>query len=479
MFSPSPRILAALITLVLWGLITHASYAGTGDEPHYMMMAYSLAFDHTLDLAGKYGNPDNRALSWLDAGDHVRAGKDGRLRPVHDVGLPLLFAPYYAVAYEATAFIVDHAPEGWLRRARLTFTVLQRHFLSLAMIGITAWMGVSLLATFVDLSRDATRAFAWAALLVLSPPILSHSFLFFTEILSGFIALRVLLWLRGSPASRGAALLAGGALGYLLLVHVRNAGLVAGLLGIAVYRSSRWPNGRAMLAWFTAGASAMFLARTLVTYDFWGTWLTTPHARFETATGWLPFMGEALTRLAGWLFDQEHGLLPYAPIYLLLPLGCMSLWRLDRELSIETSVVVAAYVGTMALPVLNPHGWRGGWTPAARFLVPVAPFLAIVVFAAVARVRRLPLAVRALALVQIGIDVILWRRPGLLWNDGTGTSALLSYLDRGSGRLSQYLPSLSSPTAERTLIATAACIVAWALLTVWIARSEALSKRCA
>ena len=210
------------------------------------------------------------------------------------------------VAYEATAFIVNHAPEGWLRRARLIFTALQRHFLSLAMIGITAWMGVSLLATFVDLSRDATRAFAWAALLVLSPPILSHNFLIFTEILSGFIALRVLLWLRGLPASRGAALLAGGTLGYLLLVHVRNAGLVAGLLGIAVYRSSRWPNGRAMLAWLTAGAWAMFLARTLLTYDFWGTRLTTAHARFETATGWLPFMGEALTRLAGWLFD--HGL---------------------------------------------------------------------------------------------------------------------------------------------------------------------------
>ena len=66
MFSPSPRILAAVIIIVSWGLITNASYAGTGDEPHNIMMAYSLAFDHNLDLAGKYGNADNRALRWLD-----------------------------------------------------------------------------------------------------------------------------------------------------------------------------------------------------------------------------------------------------------------------------------------------------------------------------------------------------------------------------------------------------------------------------
>ena len=35
------------------------------NEPHYMMMAYSLAFDHNLDLAGKYGKADNRALTLL------------------------------------------------------------------------------------------------------------------------------------------------------------------------------------------------------------------------------------------------------------------------------------------------------------------------------------------------------------------------------------------------------------------------------
>jgi hypothetical protein len=90
---------------------------------------------------------------------------------------------------------------------------------------------------------------------------------------------------------------------------------------------------------------------------------------------------------------------------------------------------VGAYVGVMTMPMRNAHGWRGGWTPAARFLVPVAPFLAILTFAAVAHLRRLPAIVLAIAGVQVCLDAFLWQHPGLLWNDGFGTSTFLRYLD--------------------------------------------------
>lgn len=67
--------------------------------------------------------------------------------------------------------------------------------------------------------------------------------------------------------------------------------------------------------------------------------------------------------------------------------------------------------------------------------MPVAPFLTILVFAAVAHAPWLPLFVRVLAVVQMSLDAILWQRPKLLWNNGIGTSGLLSYLDRGSGTI--------------------------------------------
>src|SRR5437667_5703369 len=75
------QVLAVVVVLVLWGLITHGTPAGTGDEPHYQMITYSLAFDHDLDLTNDYTNPDNLALyGRFEAGPHVLPGKDGRLR---------------------------------------------------------------------------------------------------------------------------------------------------------------------------------------------------------------------------------------------------------------------------------------------------------------------------------------------------------------------------------------------------------------
>jgi hypothetical protein len=71
--------------------------------------------------------------------------------------------------------------------------VIVRHFLSLAMIGLTALIAVGLFQIFQSLTGDSRPAFWWALLLTLSPPLLSHSFLFFTEILSALLVLHLFL----------------------------------------------------------------------------------------------------------------------------------------------------------------------------------------------------------------------------------------------------------------------------------------------
>ena len=470
--SKRSRWLCAAVVLVLWGLITHGTSAGTGDEPHYQMMTYSLAFDRDLDLTNDYTNRENLALyGRFEAGPQVQAGKDGRLRSVHDIGMPLLFAPYYAVAYMLTGQLVAHVPARWLERARLDFNVLVRHFLSIAMIGFTAGIAVRLLEMFTALSVSSRRAFAWALLVVLSPPLMSHSFLFFTEILSAFIALTLFLWLRVVPRSRLEALLAGAAVGFLLLVHARNVGLVAGLLLMAGIRARRWTD-RGLLMAFVIGAAILFAVRTGVTYHFWGTWLTTPQTRVGDFTGLPSLMKESATRITGWIFDQEDGLLPYAPIYLLAPAGWLALWRRDRTLCVEISIVVGAYVGVMTVPFLNTHGWRGGWSPAARYLLPIVPLLSILAFSAVAHMRRIPAIVLVIAGVQVCLDAFLWQHPRLMWNDGYGTSAFLRYLDGGTKRLSSNMPSLFPPVGSRTIAIIAATSIAWLILTAWLSRRE-------
>ena len=94
----SRRAIAVGWMLVLWGFITHGSYGGTGDEPHYQVIAHSLAFDADIDLANNYADREVFG-DRFDAGAHARPGRNGVLRPVHDIGLPLLFSPVYRAAH--------------------------------------------------------------------------------------------------------------------------------------------------------------------------------------------------------------------------------------------------------------------------------------------------------------------------------------------------------------------------------------------
>ena len=107
------RALQAIVVLVLWGLITHGTHAGTGDEPHYLAIAHSIAFDGDLDLANNYGaNEPLVGGGVLQPEAHVRPGVDGVARPVHDIGLPLVFAPFVRLAVPLTNALTRIVPEA-------------------------------------------------------------------------------------------------------------------------------------------------------------------------------------------------------------------------------------------------------------------------------------------------------------------------------------------------------------------------------
>jgi hypothetical protein len=154
------------------------------------------------------------------------------------------------------------------------------------------------------------------------------------------------------------------------------------------------------------------------------------------------------------LLDQEHGLLPYAPIYLLVPAGLLALRRTAHGLA--PAIFVAAYLAPVLCPWLNVHGWSGGWSPAARLLVPVVPFLAIAAFAAIVHGHRA--AAGALALVQVGIDQLLWRQPRLAWNAGDGHAEFADALFPGAAA---WLPRWAPGGG---VIVTVAFVAGWLAL---------------
>ena len=105
------RLLVGVVFAIVWGLITHGTFAGSGDEPHYMMIAHSLAFDADLDLANNY-----REATLIGAGTLVPEAhaleREGRLRPVHDIGMPLALAPAVRLAYSTAERLGKVLPDG-------------------------------------------------------------------------------------------------------------------------------------------------------------------------------------------------------------------------------------------------------------------------------------------------------------------------------------------------------------------------------
>ena len=425
------------MALVLLGFITHSTNAGSGDEPHYLAIAHSIAFDGDLDLANNYGaNEPLIAGGGLVPENHVHEGTGGVVRPVHDVGLPLLFAPIARALKPAAAWLSETAPESLMRRARLTPTVLYRQVISLVMIAVACWMAGVLFQTCLELGASSRAAFGTTLIAVLSPPLLVHSTLFFTELPSAAVALFVFRRTHTALAvSPRGWLLIGAAIGLLVLLHVRNIGLAMALAALAI-RAARTRAGSHGALALLAGLALLLLVRTGINHTFWGTWVTTPHAALGRPAGIAATAREAGIRLAGLTIDQEFGLLPYAPILILVPLGLATIR--DRRSAAAIVFVSVCYVALILWPVTNVHGWMGGWSPAARFMVPIVPLLALALPSAFLHSPRLLLVM--LIVLQIAIDAYMWQNPKNLWNDADGTAAVCS---RGGFSFCDVLPSVT------------------------------------
>ena len=120
-------------------------------------------------------------------------------------------------------------------------------------------------------------------------------------------------------------------------------------------------------------------------------------------------------------------------------------WALERFSSLPAaawigcyivSLVAGGYLFLVLLPLTNAHGWTGGWSPAARFWVPVIPLLALAVVAAAQRLPRAVVAV--LVMLQILINAYLWQNPKSAWNDADGTAAACA---RSGATFCRALPS--------------------------------------
>lgn len=414
------------LALALWT----AGWTSTGDTPRYLMMTRALAERGSMDL-----KPEYLARSWVlfhdrdDVGaDADSLGKVAAMYNQHRPGLPLLMAP------------------GWLLLgpwgARWVHTGL-----AAAGAALVFWVALSV-------GLNPGQALGAFALFAFSAPWLLQSPGAMTELFSGLLWLLVLAaWARCLPAP--AAFLAAG---FLPWVHLRFLAV-----SVLLLLQSAWLLPRRRWVWLAAGLALVAGSEWLLHRQF-GVWSPLDVYRLTNALPASDLSPMNLPRgLAGLWLDQEYGWLIWAPAFGMAGAGLLRLWRRDRGRALAWLPGLLLY-----LAPLGPISfWHGNMAPA-RYLVPLAPMLALLCAEAFDLGRST--GQRLLLLWTLALGWLMAVLPWLCYSKMEGQNILLRIVGGHLGvDLCSLFPSfIVSWTTPVDLAWMAAAVLALALsLRLW------------
>jgi hypothetical protein len=403
----------------------------TGDEPHYLIMSQSLLNDGDFDLRNNYEQAQYLAYYPEPIPDpHVTIVGE-HWYPVHDFGLPVLAAPWFALGGRAGVVVLLVLMS--LAGLRLLWSTIRLAGFS----GKTATVGTLVAALTLPFVVMAGQIFPEVPAFLLVT--MSLWALFGARqplrLVTLAVALAALPWLHPKYLALGLALIV--------------ADLVLNIGGGA--------RRRAVVLVPVFAASAVALA--LVSYAYYGVPLPgagilMPSAPF--GNDWLrPIAGIFLAHpwegMAGLLFDQQSGLLFVSPIFIVAIGGWVFLWRRSRRPATALGVVFLS----VYLPAAAFSNWFGGFSSPARFLVPTVPVLVLLLAEVLERAgdrgRRMLaiLAVPSIALAYLMATLpsfVRYGDPATLHNYFVATLERLANVD-----LTLLFPSLRTPSAATWL----------------------------
>ena len=358
--------------------------ATAGDEPHYLLVAESIAYDGDVEVANDYANRERtlRVVDQFPLSTQFQAAvytKSGDLRPLHGVGLSAVLAPAVAL--------------GGLTGARIVMVLL------------AALLADQLFRLLRDLGfRQRYRILAWIAA-AFSLPVLTFSNQIYPELpgaLLVVVSLRIMFVGASSPAALALGSTAAAALVWL---HVRYIPVSVGVFfGLALSafadrgqgtRSSRALGlvdriraGGASVGRYAAVARKrwrMALPALVVPYALglgllavaFRHWYGSPDPRapylgfgYSTVGSggsnfvWQYVLTDLLNPMAGWI--------PYAPVHLL---GLAALGCLVVMFRWPAAACIAVAAGHEL--ILASAGPLIGWGFPARYPLIVIPLIAI------------------------------------------------------------------------------------------------------
>ncbi|HUO87337.1 MAG TPA: hypothetical protein VM617_08085 [Thermoanaerobaculia bacterium] len=408
-----------------------------GDEPYYLLIAHSLAYDLDAQLTDDYA--DGESLAFLDRrlepqpGDPV--GPAGQLYSRHNELLPLALAPAYRLAGKAGALATMAALAALLAWATLR---LARHY-------------------WPERPGEALLAYG---LLALAPPLLVYSHQVWVEVPAALLSVLALDRIL-DPYSRlrwGRRHWLGAGLPILLLplLKIRFMLLAVPLVALAWWHAGRPRKPLIVLSLALAAVAVGILVHNQVVF---GNPLKI-HQIGELELTDYPGSAYLLGTL-GLFWDSAFGLFAAAPLWLLLlPAIAVTLaaeratagrlprpgdgGALRRWLLFDLVVFAVPY-----LLIVVPRGeWYGGWSPPFRYALIALPLLALTLVPLLRDRRRggARVLVAALGLATLGLTLLWLVVPGWTYNFADGRTDLLDHLTAAYGAdVARFFPSSLRP----------------------------------
>ena len=423
-----------------------------GDEPHYLIITQSLLSDGDLKIENNHARRDYAPyFAGTLRPDYMVRGKDGEIYSIHAPGLPALIAPVFAVGgYRAVVlFLIVFSAAGVGLLWKLAYTA----------------------------SGDAGAAWFGACATSCATPVAFHAFAIYPDSAAWVLALTGVLALmrldarteaggRGSGGAGWVWMLHGAGLALLPWIHSRFAWLAACFGSFILWRLFRARDLRAA-AWFLAIPIVSGAAWFWSFYAIYGTFdPQAPYGTFaRTQSAWA-FVPDGLL---GVLFDQQFGLLLYAPVFFVVLGGWLAALRersATRRLAIELFILALPYM----ISVTYLRMWWGGWSVPVRLSVPVLMLGGI--FAAVAWRQMTERGTRAAAMAALlvtaftTVTLAFVQRGRLAYNVRDGVSLWLEWLSPLAD-LPRGFPSFFRGPASSLVLHAAVWVVALGL--AWLA----------
>ncbi len=345
-----------------------------GDEPHYLIISQSLWRDGDLRIENNHQRGDYREYFGGELRpDYLKRGSDGQIYSIHLPGVPAVIAPVLALGgYGLVKFFL----------ASLS-----------AAAAAVAWR-----TAYVVTGSVAAAWFGWAGA-ALAAPVLLLSFTVYPDGPGAVVvmfAFAMLAALQARASRPGWWWMLAGVLPALLPWFHPRFSVLAASLGLILA-------GRALGDSRRVRALVSLLAIPAASAIGWFGYYYMIYGRFNPSVAYGHYTqmsaGRVPTGILGLLFDQQYGLIIYAPVFAIGAVGLAVLLRSHRRLALEWFAIVVPYAAVTAAY----HMWWGGFSSPARFIG--ATLLVFAVPLAAARASATQAATRAVQAVALGVTV--------------------------------------------------------------------------